>query len=218
MFVQTWGHFLPLNTSVASCKTRNRILLYALRPRAVRLIRHICPTGTRDNRRNIHMFSDEWASYVPADRQNPSFLVEFVAQEPGSMAFKWLEVSKPSTKAHYASPAPPSQSFHNQSSRFGCAYGCPELNACISATLWCDGHRNCPSGVDEADLNCHAKWPSFKVLRSYGLPVVGLGLAGVVFAVLACIYCRRDPDYKQYDPETEPAAENTRSCSTIASS
>lgn len=211
MFVQTWGHFLPLNTSVAPCKTRNRILLYALRP--VRLIRHICPTGTpHDNRRNVYMFSDEWTNYVPADRQNPSFMVEFVAQETGSMAFKWLEVSKPAAK-HVAV----SSSLHNnQSNRFGCAYGCPELNACISATLWCDGHRNCPSGVDEADLNCQTKWPSFKVLRSYGLPVVGLGLAGVVFALLAWIYCRRESDYRHYD-EPEPATENTRSCSTIAS-
>lgn len=219
MFVQTWGHFLPLNTSVAPCKTRNRILLYALHgPRAVQLIRHICPTGTRDNRRNIHMFSDEWSSYVPADRQNPSFMVEFVAQEPGSMAFKWLEVSKPPPVKVFSAPPPSqSQSFHNQSNRFGCAYGCPELNACISATLWCDGHRNCPSGVDEADLNCQTKWPSFKVLRSYGLPVVGIGLAGFVCTLLAWIYCRREPaDYKHYDPE--PATENTRSCSTIASS
>lgn len=215
MFVQTWGHFLPLNTSVAPCKTRNRILLYALRP--VRLIRHICPSAdARDNRRDIlYMFSDEWANFVPADRQDPSFMVEFVAQEPGSMAFKWLEVSKP-TKQVPVSTATSSSFHNNQSYRFGCAYGCPELNACISATLWCDGHRNCPSGVDEADLNCQTKWPSFKVLKSYGLPVVGLGLVGVVFALLAWIYCRRESDYKHYD-EPEPATENTRSCSTIAS-
>lgn len=217
MFVQTWGHFLPLNATSSvdvPCKTRNRILLYALRP--VRLIKHICPTGGRDARRNIHMFSDEWTNFVPADRQNPSFMVEFVAHETGSMAFKWLEVSKPN-KHHVAVTSSTASSFHNQSNnRLGCVYGCPELNACISATLWCDGHRNCPSGVDEADLNCQTKWPSFKVLRTYGLPVVGLGLGSVVFALLAWIYCRREPDYKHYE-EPEPATENTRSCSTIAS-
>lgn len=216
MFVQTWGHFLPLNTSVAPCKTKNRILLYALRP--VRLIRHVCPTGTPyDNRHNVYMFSDEWANFVPVDQQNPSFMVEFVAQETGSMAFKWLEVSKPVIKQQpQQQHVTVSPSFHNHSNRFGCAYGCPELNACISATLWCDGHRNCPSGVDEADLNCQTKWPSFKVLKSYGLPMVGLGLVGVIFALLAWIYCRREADYKHYD-EPEPTTENTRSCSTIAS-
>lgn len=221
MFVQTWGHFLPLNTSVAPCKTKNRILLYALRP--VRLIGHVCPTAApRDNRRNVYMFSDEWTNFVPVDRQNPSFMVEFVAQESGSMAFKWLEVSKPTAgkqQQHVTDAILWSPQQHNRSTnRFGCAYGCPELNACISATLWCDGHRNCPSGVDEADLNCQTKWPSFKLLRSYGLPVVGLGLIGAVFALLAWIYCRREPpEYKHYD-EPEPVTENTtRSCSTIAS-
>lgn len=219
MFVQTWGHFLPINMSVAPCKTRNRILLYALQP--VQLIKHVCPTGAKDNRHNVYMFSDEWSNFVPVNRQNPSFMVEFLARETGSMAFKWLEVSKPAVK-HAPAFTSSSNNNNNQSitnsNRFGCTYGCPELNACISATLWCDGHRNCPSGVDEADLNCQTKWPSFKVLRSYGLPVAVLGLAAVVFALLAWIYCRRrESEYKHYD-EPEPATDNTtRSCSTIAS-
>jgi len=233
MFVQTWGRFLPPNASTSSvvatpCKTRNRILLYALRP--VRLIRHVCPADGRDNRHNVYMFSDEWTDFVPADHQNPSFMVEFLALEPGSMAFKWLEVSKPKHLPPSRSPPPlsdrndinQSDDLQLQHHRFGCAYGCPELNACISATLWCDGHRNCPSGVDEADLNCQTKWPSFKVLRSYGLPVAGVALAGTVFALLAWIFCgRRGPDdYRHYDdePAAEPAtADNTRSCSSIAS-
>ncbi|XP_060852827.1 uncharacterized protein LOC132930791 [Rhopalosiphum padi] len=220
MFVQTWGRFLPVNSSAAPCRTRNRLLLYAIRP-DVRLVGNVCPAESRDGRRDtLYMFSDEWTDFVPDEQQNPSFMVEFVAQEAGSMAFKWLEVSKPSAK--HAQATPPAK--RNQSDAgphahrgLGCEYGCPELEACISPTLWCDGHRNCPSGVDEADLECQTKWPSFKVLKSYGLPVVGLGLAGVVFAVLVCVYCRREPEYKHYE-EPEPATENTnRSCSTIAS-
>lgn len=220
MFVQTWGRFLPVNeSSAAPCRTRNRILLYAVRP-DVRLVGNVCPSEAREGRSDtLYMFSDEWTVFVPDDQQNPSFMVEFVAQDAGSMAFKWLEVSKPSRRMQATSPSKRNQSGsgggpHRGS---GCAYGCPELEACISSTLWCDGHRNCPSGVDEADLECQTKWPSFKVLRSYGLPVVGLGLVGVVFAVLACLYCRREPEYKHYD-EPEQATENTtRSCSTIAS-
>ncbi|XP_060873624.1 uncharacterized protein LOC132947372 isoform X1 [Metopolophium dirhodum] len=218
MFVQTWGRFLPVNASAAApCRTRNRILLYAVRP-DVRLVGNVCPAEARDGRRDtLYMFSDEWTVFVPDDQQNPSFMVEFVAQDAGSMAFKWLEVSKPSKRVQTTSPSMRNQSGGGLHRGSGCAYGCPELEACISPTLWCDGHRNCPSGVDEADLECQTKWPSFKVLKSYGLPVVGLGLAGVVFAVLACVYCRREPEYKHYD-EPEPATENTtRSCSTIAS-
>lgn len=228
MFVQTWGHFLPVNASAAApCRTRNRILLYAVRP-DVRLVGNVCPNEARDGRRDaLYMFSDEWTDFVPDDQQNPSFMVEFVAQDAGSMAFKWLEVSKPSKRVQPMSPPPPSSSS-NQSTAghpnlrhrgLGCAYGCPELEACISATLWCDGHRNCPSGVDEADLDCQTKWPSFnKALRSYALPAVVLGLAGVAITVLACVFCsrREPPEYKHYD-EPEPATENTRSCSTIAS-
>lgn len=31
---------------------------------------------------------------------------------------------------------------------------CPELGACISSDLWCDGLRHCPSGNDEQEINC----------------------------------------------------------------
>ncbi|KAJ8974831.1 hypothetical protein NQ317_019498 [Molorchus minor] len=35
-----------------------------------------------------------------------------------------------------------------------CQYRCPELDACINATVWCDGIEDCPSGVDEALTHC----------------------------------------------------------------
>ncbi|XP_050543115.1 uncharacterized protein LOC126906572 isoform X2 [Daktulosphaira vitifoliae] len=211
MFVQTWGHFLPLNTSLSQCKTRNRVMLYELEP--VRLIKQICPADVRDDRRSIHMFSDEWADYLPvAGRQSPRFMVEFLALEPGSLAFKWLEVSKPEFVA-----AQPNRSVNF---KLGCVHGCPELNACISSTLWCDGHKNCPSGVDESDLNCQTKWPTVQAaLQTYGVPVVAVTLFGLVFALLAFIYCSREPDYKTYEePEQQTTiTDHTRSCSTIAS-
>lgn len=33
-------------------------------------------------------------------------------------------------------------------------FSCPELGACISPELWCDGLRHCPSGNDEEENNC----------------------------------------------------------------
>lgn len=35
-----------------------------------------------------------------------------------------------------------------------CEQRCPELDACINATLWCDGTSHCPSGYDEALTHC----------------------------------------------------------------
>lgn len=67
------------------------------------------------------------------------------------------------------------------------AYRCPELNACISSSLWCDGLSHCPSGFDEQEVNC-----SFQ----FGLPVVYIitGAACLAFlafliALTACIRC-----------------------------
>lgn len=42
-------------------------------------------------------------------------------------------------------------------------FSCPELGACISSELWCDGLRHCPSGNDEQEVNCaiHGGFPGF---------------------------------------------------------
>jgi hypothetical protein len=35
-----------------------------------------------------------------------------------------------------------------------CSHRCPELQACINASLFCDGVAHCPSGYDEASDSC----------------------------------------------------------------
>ncbi|KNC30893.1 hypothetical protein FF38_09290 [Lucilia cuprina] len=55
-----------------------------------------------------------------------------------------------------------------------CEYKCPEIDACIAAILWCDGHHNCPSGFDESEEEC-------------GTARKLLELPGGVFAALGCI-------------------------------
>lgn len=66
---------------------------------------------------------------------------------------------------------------------------CPELNACISAALWCDGEPHCPSGFDEADANCAYQLPVPTLYVATG--AAALGLLAVSIAVTACIKLRR---------------------------
>lgn len=65
-------------------------------------------------------------------------------------------------------------------------FKCPELNACISPSLFCDGREHCPSGHDESGCDF--------------LPIPKMYLfvgAGSIFTILvlsvcfACISCRR---------------------------
>lgn len=72
-----------------------------------------------------------------------------------------------------------------------CQYRCPELDACVNASVWCDGVEDCPSGVDEALTHC-----SF----IFQLPALHLflGALGIlVSSFLTCLViwrkCRRRP-------------------------
>lgn len=66
-----------------------------------------------------------------------------------------------------------------------CEHRCPELDACINASLWCDGISHCPSGFDEALTHC-------SILLQ--LPPLHLGLACLgmimIFGVLCFVSCR----------------------------
>jgi hypothetical protein len=55
---------------------------------------------------------------------------------------------------------------------------CPELNACISAALWCDGSRHCPSGFDEEEANC---------AYQFGIPLLYVSIGAGALAVLALL-------------------------------
>lgn len=37
-----------------------------------------------------------------------------------------------------------------------CEFKCPELDACVNASVWCDGKSHCPSGYDESFTHCSA--------------------------------------------------------------
>lgn len=72
-----------------------------------------------------------------------------------------------------------------------CPYRCPELNACINASVWCDGISHCPSGYDEALTHCSFLLQLPPLYLCLGALII-FAAAGVAFAL---IYrrCRRRP-------------------------
>lgn len=58
-----------------------------------------------------------------------------------------------------------------------CLYRCPELDACVNVSVWCDGIDHCPSGYDESFTHCSA------LLR---LPLEVLATICVLILVLFC--------------------------------
>ncbi|XP_047104481.1 uncharacterized protein LOC124733414 [Schistocerca piceifrons] len=179
------------------CPTPNRILVHSgdgHRPSVV-----VCPASAgaaADNEVSgggvVDVFSDGWdhrspvqpADILPALRSPHarSLVVEFLERRPGtSYAVTWMEVSRrpllsASSYLLTASSAAPSE----------CLYRCPELNACISAALWCDGARHCPSGFDEDDANC-AYQAAVPVLYA---AIGGAALAALVLLVAATLLVR----------------------------
>lgn len=61
-----------------------------------------------------------------------------------------------------------------------CEQRCPELNACINASLWCDGTSHCPSGYDEALTHCSM------LLR---LPPLHLAVGAIVIVTVIGSIC-----------------------------
>jgi hypothetical protein len=69
-----------------------------------------------------------------------------------------------------------------------CEHRCPELDACINSSLWCDGVDHCPSGYDEAVKHCSFIW-------QIPLLYLALGSAGILviccsLCIIACSTCR----------------------------
>ena len=63
---------------------------------------------------------------------------------------------------------------------YDCEHHCPELNACINSSLWCDGTSNCPTGYDEALTHC-------SILLQ--LPPMHVGLGAIAFISLGGLLC-----------------------------
>lgn len=184
LFLLSWGAFLPLKLRVdepTRCPTANRVLIYAGRPQ--RLVRALCPAEPGSKPLAVHVFSDEWwgdGSHLHA--RPPNFLVEWIGAEAGVAAFSWLEISRSRSSLLQQLQVPVNTTANETD--YECPYKCPELDACISPSLWCDGKDHCPSGWDESESQCGT---ASRLLTT--LPGAALTAAAAVAASLLLLMC-----------------------------
>ncbi|XP_049834122.1 uncharacterized protein LOC126278200 [Schistocerca gregaria] len=107
----------------------------------------VCPSPARHDRRHrlVELFSEGWLPHDAAATTR-GVVVELRAVEPGAYSLTWLEL------ARRRSVHPPENFVQDD-----CPHRCPELDACINASLWCDGVAHCPSGADERLSECWAR-------------------------------------------------------------
>ncbi|XP_057327252.1 uncharacterized protein LOC130668799 [Microplitis mediator] len=146
------------------------------------------------NRTSSTITADGISTFVPtsalAQQHARSFVVEFIQKEPGTYSVMWIAISKSAraaTETHYFSP----DGDNNAANIYSvvppiedCPYRCPEIKACISSVLWCDGIKHCPSGFDEEEINCSYR---FGVTLLY--VAVGAGILGVFLVILLATGC-----------------------------
>ncbi|XP_023246142.1 uncharacterized protein LOC106639496 [Copidosoma floridanum] len=230
-------HFLYLKTpgfrltrhNLDECPTRNRIIVYPAANTRDRTV--VCPAkGNGTARRSggqriVDLISGGWnrtsdvvaaagdrppQSHQQQQQHSRSFVVEFLQQEPGYYVVTWMAISK----RLLAGPA--DDNFFEGAlapSNVECPYRCPELNACISSVLWCDGVHHCPSGFDEREENCSYR---FGVTLLY--VAIGAGALGIFLILLLatgclkyCLYRRRRLQRRHLQKKLPPQAdEQTR--------
>lgn len=185
LFLLTWGALLPIkqrSEEPTRCPTTNRVLIYSGKP--PKLIRAICPAEPGARPLAVHVFSEEWWGEDSSTYQQrpPNFLVEWINNEPGIAAFSWLEISRSKSSLLQQLQVPVNASAND--TEYECTHKCPELDACISSALWCDGKDHCPSGWDESEAQCGA---TSRLLSS--VPVPALAAAGAVFLSILLLLC-----------------------------
>ncbi|XP_022252946.1 uncharacterized protein LOC106468876 isoform X2 [Limulus polyphemus] len=161
----------------------NRLLVYSNfenRPERV-----ICFETSIKFRDKIQVFTPLWKSehYLLNQSQkglSDRLIIEALAVTPGEISFSWLEVMKPYVKSSTG------KSVRNAE----CNYECPELQACISRDLWCDGKVHCPSGCDEVPGHCHV-FPTLYVAVGVSVSVILLFTVCLLVATRICHSNRR---------------------------
>ncbi|XP_046475908.1 uncharacterized protein [Neodiprion pinetum] len=162
-------------TNETNCATRNRVVVHT----GGEIHVAVCPKPPPDFRHHVvEVFSDGWAvgsnAMILAPGSDParSIAVEFIGDEIDSYTVTWLELSR---RPSVTTPAAGLQRPRD------CEQRCPELDACINASLWCDGVSHCPSGYDEALTHCSM------LLRLPPLHL-GLGLLSLVSIIGVLVF------------------------------
>ncbi|XP_037938714.1 uncharacterized protein LOC119671912 isoform X1 [Teleopsis dalmanni] len=171
VFLRKYNPKKPTNTTIIGtssyrCETKSRAVLTT----AEGLTITACPLGPDSKAYEfVEIFSAGWnerPNYAIANRSK-AISVEFLRPENGEFTFNWMEIL----------PRPILSLAED------CQYKCSELSACVNASVWCDGIVHCPSGDDEAFLQCSAfiKLPT-EILATLCLIMVLFGCAFAAFA------------------------------------
>ncbi|KAK8773855.1 hypothetical protein V5799_011612 [Amblyomma americanum] len=174
----------------------NRFVVYAdgiMQPVAV-----VCSGGIHEetslsSSTDFDIFSASWYNET-SERQHHALadrvVIEVVAFQAAQFRLRWLEVTRPFLKTSSG------LTLRN----VNCLYECPELSACISPELWCDGTVHCPSGHDEKPEHCR-RFPTFYVALGAGAGFV------VICASLAAVllWCRSKDKSKEEPRMRVPA-------------
>ncbi|XP_076334522.1 uncharacterized protein LOC143238309 [Tachypleus tridentatus] len=103
----------------------------------------------------------EMSSLYPPNHRLPSLsdhiILETLIKVAQTVRVYWDEITNPLLKKNVG------HSLRN----INCLVRCPEINACISPDLWCDGKKHCPSGYDEATVHCQ-RFPVLYVTAGVG--------------------------------------------------
>lgn len=139
--------------SSLNCSTENRVVVYG--SHTARPIKAVCPeTGVSDS---VHVFSSGWNTALDFTEPRPdSLIIRYLSRKPAKYKFTWLEVRRePRPSALESLKSVPGGVGHKTLvTASSCPYQCPDLDACISPLLWCDGVEHCPSGADELPTTC----------------------------------------------------------------
>ncbi|KAJ8915070.1 hypothetical protein NQ315_014325 [Exocentrus adspersus] len=179
------------------CGTSNRIRVHTALYTAL-----ICPSEESSRQHVVEVFSEGWnAKRSPGHAVNQmaldnieidrlgkelpkTIVVEFFGKETAEYSVMWLELSR-------RRDVPPNGLGLFMMKPDECQYRCPELDACINATVWCNGIEDCPSGIDEALTHCSILLQLPPVYLFFGALVIIA--ASFVTVVVLWRACRRRP-------------------------
>ncbi|KAH8295665.1 hypothetical protein KR018_002570, partial [Drosophila ironensis] len=133
----------------------------------------------------VEIFSSGWnerPNFALINRSR-AISVEFLNPGHGEYSFNWMElIPRPTlSMAGKLQPNLPLESYCNSpiDPAEDCQFKCAELGACVNASVWCDGVVHCPSGDDEAFLQCSALMK---------LPAEILATLCLVFVLSCCAF------------------------------